>query len=73
MVKILIHVDGGLIQSISADGPVDVYVVDYDIDGVENDHPHLTKFCGDDCLLYKFDPDNGSDAVNLAEKTWKSC
>lgn len=72
MTKILIHMDGGIIQSISTDGTVDVYVVDYDIDGVEDSHPYLTKFAGDECLLYKFEHDNSSDAVNLAEKTWQS-
>lgn len=68
--KILIHMEGGLIQSVFSDAPVEVYVVDYDIDGVEEDHPHLTKFNGDDCLLFAMDAEDDTPIVDLAKKTW---
>ena len=68
--KILIHMEGGLIQSVCSDAPVEVYVVDYDIDGVEEDHPHLTKFNGENCILFKMYADEDAVTVNLAKKTW---
>jgi hypothetical protein len=70
MAKVLIYMDGGIIQYINCDEPVEIYVVDFDIEGVADDHPHLTKFDGEECLLFKLDPNENPDAVNLAEKTW---
>jgi len=37
--KIVIIVDGGLIQDVIVDGDSEVLVVDYDIDGVEDAEP----------------------------------
>jgi len=72
MVKVLIHIDGGIIRSITSDDPVDVYVIDYDTEGVENDHPFLTTFDGDECLLGREEPRIDPGLVNLALKTWNS-
>ena len=69
-IKILINMDGGIIQSICADENVEIYVADHDIEGTENDHPHLTRFDGDECLLFRYDPDIDPGPVNLAAKTW---
>jgi len=44
--RILVTVDGGLVQSVSVDAPpevaenMEVVVIDYDIDGVESDKIH---------------------------------
>ncbi|MHB8314453.1 MAG: hypothetical protein ACYDCW_01885 [Acidithiobacillus ferrivorans] len=54
--KILIHVDGGLIQSVFADGEavaadITVAIVDYDVEGTNGD---VRKDpWGDDCLLWR--------------------
>lgn len=70
MARILIYMDGGIIQGIASDEPVEIYIADYDIDGVESDHPHLMKFEGDECLLFPFDPAIDAGSVNLAHKTF---
>ena len=36
MTKIFINLDGGMIQNIISDAPVEVMVVDYDIDGASD-------------------------------------
>lgn len=72
MVKILIHMDGGIIQGVASDEDVEIYIADYDVEGVELDHPHLTKFDGDDCLLFKFEPGIDTYQVELAKKTWET-
>lgn len=73
MTKIVIIMDGGLIHSVVSDsGPVEAYVVDYDTEGVELDHPHLTKLSGDDCLLSPLEVEVHPDSVALVQKTWET-
>lgn len=72
MVKIVIHIEGGVIQGITSDQPAEVYVIDYDTEGVEDGHPHLTKFAGDECLLYRDDPIVNPNAVHKIKKTWET-
>jgi len=71
MAKIVISMDGGLIQFISADEPVEIYVVDYDVEGTETDDPYFTQLNGDDCLLFPWEPDINPGHVSNAIKTWK--
>lgn len=72
MVKVLIQMDGGIIQSITSDEPIEVYVIDYDTEGVENDHPFLTSFDGDECLLGREKANIDPGLVYLAAKTWET-
>jgi hypothetical protein len=72
MVKILIHIEGGVIQGIISDQPAEVYVIDYDTEGVEAGHPHLTRFAGDECLLYRDDPIINPNAIPPIKKTWET-
>lgn len=72
MVKILIHMDGGIIQGISSDGHAEIYIIDYDIEGVDESAPNFTKFNGDECILYREDPVIDPGTVNLAKKTWET-
>lgn len=72
MTKILIHVEGGVIQNIQTDGAAEVYIIDKDIEGVELDHPHLTWFDGEECLLSEWTPEHDPHSVHLAAKTWKT-
>jgi len=69
--KILLYMEGGVIHAASSDGPVEIYVADFDIDGIDEGHPHLTKFDGDDCLLFKVEADELPNSCALAEKTWR--
>ena len=66
MNRILIYMDGGIIQGIAADQPVEIYIADYDIDGVESDNPSLTEFDGEECLLVEFEPGTNRTATSLA-------
>lgn len=71
-IKILINMDGGVIQNIYANEDVEIYVADHDIEGTENNHPHLTEFDGDECLLFRYYPDLDPGPVSLAAKTWET-
>jgi hypothetical protein len=66
MNRILIYMDGGVIQGIAAGQPVEIYIADYDIDGVDSDHPHLTEFGGNECLLFEFEPGINRNATSRA-------
>lgn len=73
MTKIVIIMDGGLIHSVVSDGgPVEAYVVDYDTDGVDLDHPLLTKLSGVDCILSQLEVEVHPDSVALVQKTWET-
>lgn len=72
MAKIFITMEGGCIQNIFSDGPVEVYIADFDVEGVERDHPLLTSFDGDECLLGTFSAEFDAHAVSLAKKTWEN-
>ena len=71
MVKIVITVEGGIIQTISSDDPVEIYIIDYDTEGEDN-NPHLTKFGGNDCILYRGEEIIDPGFVTLAKKTWET-
>lgn len=71
MARIVISMEGGFIQGIVSDQPVDIYVIDYDTEGEEG-HPHLTKLGGDECILFPVEPDIEPNVVGLIEKTWKT-
>jgi len=73
MTKIVIFIMDGLIHNIVTDGgPAEVFVVDYDTDGVDDDHPCLTKLDGDDCLLCPYEVGVKPDSVALVKKTWET-
>lgn len=45
MAKVVIFMEGGIAQSVLADGEdVEVIILDGDIDGIEEDNPRLKKF-----------------------------
>lgn len=72
MGRIVIFMDGGLIQDVVADEPTEVYVVDYDTEGVDEDHPYMTKFSGDDCILHPIEPNIDSLTTRTVHQTWKT-
>lgn len=37
MIRIIVHVSGGLVQSVIADGPCKVLIMDYDTDGQDSE------------------------------------
>jgi len=48
MAKVVIFMEGGIAQSVLADGrDVEVIILDGDIDGIEDDNPRLKVFEGD--------------------------
>lgn len=69
--KILLYMEGGVIHAASSDGPVEIYVADFDIDGIDEGHPHLTRLDGEECLLFKLGVDEAPHSVSNAEKTWR--
>jgi len=66
MNRILIYMDGGVIQGIDADQPVEIYVADYDIDGVDDGNADLTILHGDECLLFEYEPGTNRKMTSLA-------
>jgi len=66
MNRILIYMDGGVIQGIAADKPVEIYIADYDIDGVDYGNLNLTEFGGNECLLFEFEPGINRNATSRA-------
>lgn len=72
MNRIVIVMDGGLIQNIISEQPVEIYTVDYDIEGVDEDHPMLTKLSGDDCLIEPCEPEIHEHYPLLVARTYKT-
>ncbi len=54
-VRIQIGVEGGLVTGVSSDGPVDVLILDFDIEGGTDDE--ISKINGSDCFVRNFDAD----------------
>lgn len=62
--RILIYVEGGVIQHIVADQPVDIFVADYDVEGADADM--IATFFDEECLLGKFDHGVNRVATSVA-------
>ena len=71
MNRIVIFMSGGLVQEVVCQDPVEVFVVDYDTEGVDQDHPPLTKLSGGDCMLYPIVPSIDSHTTHVIAKTWQ--
>lgn len=69
--KILIYMDGYTIEAVSSNGPVDIYVADFDTKNIDSDHPYLTKLDGEECLLFKLEANDAPHSVSNAEKVWE--
>lgn len=72
MKRIVIYMDGGVIQNVVADEPIEIYVVDYDVEGVEEDAPFFTKLSGDDCMLFPVEPEIDDHATLLVSRTYQT-
>lgn len=72
MKKVVIYMDGGVIQHVVCSEPTEIFVVDYDVEGLDVDHPHLTKLSGDDCLLFPVEPGINEHCTHLVAKTWRT-
>ncbi len=54
-VRIQIGVEGGLVTGVSSDGPVDVLILDFDIEGGADDE--ISTINGNECFVRNFDAD----------------
>lgn len=52
--RILITVEGGIIQDIFADTPVDITIKDFDTEGADDDQIYTDRF-GNKCLINPWD------------------
>lgn len=52
MQRVVIAVEGGVVQTVCADGPVDVLIIDYDTEGVP-DRDIGTSPGGDRCVFFR--------------------
>jgi hypothetical protein len=73
MNRIVIIIEGGLVQQVLSDGePVTVAVVDYDVEGADLDD--LTKLDGEDAFISHWTADNSDpafvDRAFAAPPTW---
>lgn len=71
MKRIVIYLDGGMIEGIAADEPTEVYLVDYDTEGADEGNPFMAKLNGDDCLLFPFEPRVNEHETLLVARTWQ--
>jgi len=60
-VRVVIGVEGGLVTGVSADRPVEVLVLEYDTDGVEEDQ--ISVIDGEECCTGYFSADLLPDVV----------
>lgn len=63
--KMIITIEGGLIQEIISNQDVEILIVDYDIDGMEDEK--LSKYEGKDCYKWLRD-NNWTDATHVHEE-----
>ena len=61
--RAIIVVDGGIIQSIVVDSPIDITVIDYDTEGVSMSD--LKKILGNDAIAFVPHVDESKDQVKL--------
>ena len=59
--RIAIGVEGGLVTGVSSDRPVEVLVLDYDTEGVEDDH--ISVINGNECCAGQYPADLLPDVV----------
>ena len=62
--RILIYVQGGVIQNIVSDQHVDIFVADYDVDGLDED---AISFLDGECTIDKYEHGTNRVAINIAE------
>lgn len=67
MNKIVVLIEGGVIQNIYGEG-VQVYIADYDIDGYDPDV--LVDVDGCKTLVYKIEPEKSNEWSNKVIQTW---
>lgn len=62
--RVVVHVEGGIVQGWVADVPVDVIVLDYDVEGADEDEIS-TNGAGDDCVVRSWEEtDFGTEVVD---------
>lgn len=71
MKRVVIFMDGGVIQNVACDEPTEIFVVDYDIEGADGGHPFLTRLNGDECMLFPIEPEVDEHVGYLVAKTWQ--
>ncbi len=73
MTKIVVFMDGGLVQTVMTDNRADVTIIDHDIDGLEPKEIKMIE--GKETYIYRFDtyeydPVRVNNILNEIDKIW---
>jgi hypothetical protein len=62
MKKVAIVLDGGIVQNVVSEEPLDVIVIDYDTEGTEASE--ITKMFGNDAVIGQYPSEHNPDEMN---------
>jgi hypothetical protein len=62
MKKVAIVLDGGIVQNVVSEEPLDVIVIDYDAEGAHESE--ITKMFGNDAVIAQYPSEHNSDEMN---------
>lgn len=70
--RVVIEIDGGLVQDVCSDVPIDVIILDYDVEGCDDDRVKTLDFMVDPREAYVswWEPDPKYSETRFIEELW---